>query len=650
LHDKMKLYGRNTAMKRNSFFIAALLWITLSVLAAGGYGEDAKTFNVVFETNGGGSVAALRGITAIHGITSIAAEPVTYKPMNDFEGWFTDNGTFLKRVKFPYTVKADVTFYAKWAVNKTMADYYGDETASPLIEPAELKAMLDDPAVAARLIILDGSATAAASQTIAPRNGAVVYQMFAYTRPVREEGPITVNYAMDFGESFENNVKSKGITKDSIVILTSDWTRTGAGGNIPGIWWQFNYWGFSKKNVKVLNGGNAAYRAAYGTSAMGGRTARNAPQPSNFSLKDLPGDRIGGTPYSVGNARGTLAELVESVKNGDYEAGRKIFLSTLVNAMVTRFKTGDGANVTINAYGHGFMGKVKGQKFMKYNPNGTCTSRDCVNPEGWDYYVTNMENKTDPDDAGVIIPVYKYKTYEQMRNLFLDRDIDKDTPIFPDDRSIRILTHCGTGTTTLPFWFAITMAGYYNAVPYAGSGAEFFTMAAYRVQGDNTIVTGTDKAANDPANPFPGNPYPGELVNPPPPWAARNALGMLANAMIDVPTQFLRLDEANHRYIRYDGNSKEIGPLEITPENGFLPGAYKGIWTWDMTKYADYLVMVYNADPVGYSSAKYAYYPEYVGNGDGIREADLEYKYPGNKFPTPYRYAYESIPNYVKRK
>lgn len=638
-------------MKCKDFFISALLWTILAAftacLGSGGNVDNSsngkKTYSVFFETNGGGK------ISAVDGAVSIPDEPAVYMPMNDFMGWFTNSDLTGDRVQFPYAVTADVTLYAKWAINQKMADYYGDDTVSPLIEPAELKAMLDNPDIAGRLIILDGSANAVASRTIAPRNGAAVYQMFGWQRPIREEGPITVNYAIDTGNGFENNVKQKGITKDSIVVLTSDWTRTGAGGNIPGIWWQFNYWGFSKNNVRVLNGGNAAYMAAYGASAMGVRTAQNAPRPSNFSLCDLPGDRIGGTPYSIGNARGTLTEIVESVKNGDYEAGRKIFISTLVNAMVTRFKTGNGSGVTINAYGHGFMGKVKGQKFIKYNPNGNCTAPGCANPEGWDFYVTNVENKADHDNPGDVIPVYTYKTYEQMRNLFLDRDIDKDVPLFPDDKGIRILTHCGTGTSTMPFWFAITMAGYYNAAPYDGSAAEFFTMAAYRAQGDNTIVAGTDKTANDPANPFPGIPYPGNLVNPPPPWASRNSLGMTANAMIDAPTQFLRFDETNLRYIRYDGNSREIGPLEITPENGFVPGAYKGVWTWDMTKYSDYLVMLYNANPVGYSSASYIYYPDYVGNGDGIREADLEYKYPGAKFPTPYRYAYEAMPNRVSR-
>jgi hypothetical protein len=69
-----------------------------------------------------------------------------------------------------------------------------------------------------------------------------------------------------------------------------------------------------------------------------------------------------------------------------------------------------------------------------------------------------------------------------------------------------------------------------------------------------------------------------------------------------------------------------------------------------MTKYADYLVMLYNADPVGYSSENYVYYPDYTGNGDGIREADIEYKYPGSKFPNPYRYAYEALPNHGVKK
>ena len=499
----------------------------------------------------------------------------------------------------------------KTPAQSALEEYYGDDTVSPLLEPEALRTMLADPAIAPRIIILDANANNDDAMTIPTAGtGAKVVFAGAWPRLIRNEGAMTVNYAIADGPTTDAMLQSWGVKKDSILVMTSNWTAGGASSNSIGNWWLLHYWGFSKKNLMVLNGGTGAYRALVGTADMGHRTDPNDIVASSFSVRELPGDRIGDSPHSLGSARTNIKELIANVKNDDYVSGRKILISTLVNAMFTPFEDERGNPVTINAYGHGFMGRLKGQKFMQ-----AANAPDNFVTDSW----------TVPDPAPTAdatdITYYKYKKFEDMRNVFVDRDQPGRVPLFPEDKNIRISTHCGTGTSTMPFYFAITMAGYHNAAPYDGSGAEWFTMAAYTMKGDNKVVPGTEQPK---ANP----PYPGDLVTPPPPHAARNSLGMMANRMLEIPTEFLRYNESSHTYSRFDNKSKYIGELEITPENRFVEGPYKGIMKWDMTRYSDYVVMLYNANPVAYSSASYEYHADYEGSGNEIQEADLRYKYP----------------------
>ena len=492
-----------------------------------------------------------------------------------------------------------------------LEEYYGDDTVSPLLEPEKLRAMLADPGIAPRIIILDANANNDATITIPTSNtGAKVIFAGTWPRMIRNEGAMTVNYAIADGLTADALLQSWGVKKDSILIMTSNWTAGGANSNSIGNWWLLHYWGFSKKNLMVLNGGTGAYRALVGTANMGHRTNSKDIVASTFSVRELPGDRIGDSPRSLGSARTNIRELMAGVKNDDYISGRKIILSTLINAMFTPFEDERGNPVTINAYGHGFMGRIKGQKFMQ-----------AVNTT--DNYVTDSWTVPDPAPtaAGTNITYYKYKKFEDMRNVFVDRDQPGRIPLFPDNKAVRISLHCGTGTTTMPFYFALTMAGYYNAAPYDGSGAEWFTMAAYTMKGNNAVVSGTEQPKAAP-------PYLGDLVIPPPPYAARNSLGMMANRMLEIPAEFLRYNESRHTYSRFDNKSKYIGELEITPENLFVEGPYKGIMKWDMTRYSDYIVMLYNANPVAYSSASYEYHANYEGSGNEIQETDLHYKYP----------------------
>lgn len=81
-------------------------------------------FNVVFITNGGTSVAALKNVT------SIATAPVTTRHGYIFTGWFTSNESATP-VTFPLSIVKDTVLYAKWDsifTDATMSEDYWTET------------------------------------------------------------------------------------------------------------------------------------------------------------------------------------------------------------------------------------------------------------------------------------------------------------------------------------------------------------------------------------------------------------------------------------------------------------------------------------------------------------------------------------------
>ena len=74
----------------------------------GGGGET--SYSVSFVTNGGSSVNARR----VEQGDNISTAPATTRAGYAFDGWFTDNNTFLNQVSFPYTPTEYITLYAKW--------------------------------------------------------------------------------------------------------------------------------------------------------------------------------------------------------------------------------------------------------------------------------------------------------------------------------------------------------------------------------------------------------------------------------------------------------------------------------------------------------------------------------------------------------
>ncbi|GMO36869.1 MAG: hypothetical protein Ta2B_16780 [Termitinemataceae bacterium] len=100
-------------MKRNSLFLVMLIMafsvgmVLINCDTDGG----TTTFTVTFNSNGGSSVMAIAGISSGATIT-LPANPT--KVTDTFDGWFTDNETFLNEFTASTAVVADVTIYAKW--------------------------------------------------------------------------------------------------------------------------------------------------------------------------------------------------------------------------------------------------------------------------------------------------------------------------------------------------------------------------------------------------------------------------------------------------------------------------------------------------------------------------------------------------------
>ena len=69
-----------------------------------------QTYSVSFITNGGSSVPARN----VQQGGAISVSPDTTREGYIFEGWFTDNNTFVNKVNFPYAVTGNITLYANW--------------------------------------------------------------------------------------------------------------------------------------------------------------------------------------------------------------------------------------------------------------------------------------------------------------------------------------------------------------------------------------------------------------------------------------------------------------------------------------------------------------------------------------------------------
>lgn len=231
------------------------------------------------------------------------------------------------------------------------------QTTSTLISPETLKAWADSGVVNSmgfdRVVILDVTSQATYNAGHIPGalfvNSSDIYQ-------IRQEGPATdVNMVLD-GPHMDALVQKYGIDNNTTVVFTSGAATPSAGSVLSATraYWTFRYWGFSKNKLKVLDGINFSWQAAYGL------TAAPAPPvtPSTYSVKNNPSLRID-LRSSLGDminlAEGKMANAVpidmRSVPTDGSYAGKRGSTAGVFNP---------GGDFTV------FEGRLKGAKAMDY--------------------------------------------------------------------------------------------------------------------------------------------------------------------------------------------------------------------------------------------------------------------------------------------
>ncbi|WP_022850875.1 sulfurtransferase [Limisalsivibrio acetivorans] len=112
-------------------------------------------------------------------------------------------------------------------------------------------------------------------------------------REARAEGPIdtTLQGAVSSrmvpsGPTVDSIIQDLGVTKDTVIVLTS--SKSGYGvWNLTRGWWMLYYWGFAEDKIRVIDGGVAAVKAA--NSALVDTASESVdPADSTFSVKELP--------------------------------------------------------------------------------------------------------------------------------------------------------------------------------------------------------------------------------------------------------------------------------------------------------------------------------------------------------------------------
>jgi 3-mercaptopyruvate sulfurtransferase SseA len=231
------------------------------------------------------------------------------------------------------------------------------QTSATLIEPETLKAWMDAGIVNGtgfdRVVILDVTSQATYSAGHIP--GAQLANSNDINQ-IRQEGPaVDVNMNAD-GPHMDAFIQKYGIDKNTTIVFTTGGTP-GASTVLSATraYWIFRYWGFPKEKLKLLDGVNFSYAAAYGLTTV----VPPAPVPSTYSVKKnarLRTDLRASLLDMINVAEGRVANAVpidmrSSDTDGSY-AGKRGSTSGVFNP---------GSDFTV------FEGHLKGAKALLYS-------------------------------------------------------------------------------------------------------------------------------------------------------------------------------------------------------------------------------------------------------------------------------------------
>jgi thiosulfate/3-mercaptopyruvate sulfurtransferase len=205
-------------------------------------------------------------------------------PMMDFFSHQKQRKRFLWRL----VAASMLLFLVAFALNSCSTESYDTpltpQTSATLISPETLKTWVDGGIVNStgydRVVILDVTSQATYSAGHIP--GAQLANSGDINQ-TRQEGPATdVNMSGD-GPHIDAFIQKYGIDKNTTIVFTSGGSRS-AGTVLAATrsYWIFRYWGFPKEKLKLLDGINFSWEAAYGLTTE----VPPAPVPSTYSVKN----------------------------------------------------------------------------------------------------------------------------------------------------------------------------------------------------------------------------------------------------------------------------------------------------------------------------------------------------------------------------
>lgn len=178
----------------------------------------------------------------------------------------------------------------------------GGSATNVLIEPATLKAWMDDGLVGnetgygEKVVILDFRSPAESDRI----SGACRLEAADLTA-ARFEGVGDATPLVATGAQMDAAIQRLGIDENTTIVFATG----GSAYLATRAYWTFRYWGFPKEQLKLLNGGNAAFAADF-PALMTAFDDAPTPTPSTYSVRNL--DNIND------DLRASIGEFIEIIK------------------------------------------------------------------------------------------------------------------------------------------------------------------------------------------------------------------------------------------------------------------------------------------------------------------------------------------------
>jgi len=183
-----------------------------------------------------------------------------------------------------------------------------DAASNVLVESATLKTWIDDGLVNgdgvfdAKVILLDFGPYVMDPAVDPQRIQGACRVTKGFLDSRRVEGVAQAYPLVATGAQMDAVIQQLGIDENTTIVFTT--ADTAPMFYATRAYWMFRYWGFPQENLKMLDGGNKAFMAAYP-----GMMTTDVPTPvaSTYSVKDLGGSTNNDLRMSIGE----MLELVD---------------------------------------------------------------------------------------------------------------------------------------------------------------------------------------------------------------------------------------------------------------------------------------------------------------------------------------------------